>query len=249
MCLLHVPVCMCVMRVPVPTCASCTCVMHNCSIQHRPVFLQWPHLLLRPLSPMVSPAAETHEQTLQPFPPVVCQDQTKSGSHGHQQQQPQKGKMTHTRSAEGQAKLNVKRIKRQQEYFEKQLRRSSRCQEGAVWRGIQAANEDQNGRSRGGCVFGAAADDLCKRLKTEWDWHRDHKGEIWKKPRQNHACHLQADIIARYHSSRKNKIFMSLSEEQGNPVYPLCTCGSMARPILLILLLRCSTLDRLCDLM
>ena len=51
----------------------------------------------------------------------------------------------------------------------------------------------------------AAADDLCNRLKTEWDWHRDHKGEIWKKPGQNHACHVQADIAAWYHGSRKNK--------------------------------------------
>ena len=30
--------------------ANCTCIMHMCSIQHRPVLLQSPHFLLSPLS-------------------------------------------------------------------------------------------------------------------------------------------------------------------------------------------------------
>ena len=49
----------------------------------------------------------------------------------------------------------------------------------------------------------AAADDPCNTLNTEWDWHPDHKGYMWRKHGQNHACHLQADITARYHNSRK----------------------------------------------
>ena len=67
----------------------------------------------------------------------------------------------------------------------------------------------------------AAADDLSKRLKTDWDWHRDPKGEIWKKLGEKYACHLQADITACCHNSRKNKILMSQSKERGTPDYPL----------------------------
>ena len=50
----------------------------------------------------------------------------------------------------------------------------------------------------------AVTANLAQRLKTDWDWHRGPKGEIWQKLGENHACCLQADLIACYDSNRKN---------------------------------------------
>ena len=148
MCLLHVPACV---HVRDARARPCMCRLHvrNAHVLH----LAPPNVLAVASSssaffviPMVSSAAETHTQTLQPFSVVVCQDQAKNGSHRHQL-------TTTTVEAEedphligrgaGAARCEANEAPaRAFREVTQAVSGSLKCQEGDVWRGIQAANKD-----------------------------------------------------------------------------------------------------------
>ena len=93
-----------------------------------------------------------------------------------QQSAPKRRKRTHTRGAEGVAKLDTKGIKSQEVYFDKRWKgrlghqdiKKGMCSEG----GFKLKIQNKMTEPEVDAVLAATPNDLAKRFKVDWDWHR-----------------------------------------------------------------------------